>query len=144
MRPRHLLGVAIFWGVVGTLGGQTVQAAPTPNSPKFVKLLLNKQVKAIKADNKALNQRDKDIAKFESTTNPKVEKMLEKSLTKLHNQILGMTTKLISEAMQVYTAASILSPPQPTLKSAALSNLLATQMLSVRAGLGIAPATPTH
>jgi hypothetical protein len=141
MRPRHLLGVAIFWGVVGTLGGPTAHAA-TPNSPKFVKLLLMKQTKAIKADNKALNQRDKDVAKLESTTNPRVVNMLEKSLTKLHNQILSMTTKLQLEATQIYTAASVLSPPNPSLKSAALANLVVTQMLSVRAGLGIVPSTP--
>jgi hypothetical protein len=143
MRPRHLLGVAIFWGVVGTLGGQTAQAA-TPNSPKFIKLLLMNQTKAIKADNKLLNMRDTDAAKLEATTNPRVERMLEKTLTTLHNQILSMTTRLIVEATQIYTGANVLSPPNPPLKSEALANLLATQVLSRRAGLGIQPATPTQ
>jgi hypothetical protein len=103
-----------------------------------------KQVQAIKADNKLLNMRDKDVAKLEATTNPRVERMLEKSLTKLHNMILSMTAKLQLEATQVYTGASVLSPPNPQLKSEALTNLLATQQLSIRAGLGIAPATPTQ
>jgi hypothetical protein len=128
---------------VSSLGGQTVQAQ-TPNSPKFVKLLLNKEAKAIKSDTKALNMRDKDIAKFEATKNPKLEKQLEKSLTKLHNQILGMTTKLQAESVQVYTGARILSPPNPSLKSSAFANLLMVQLLSVRAGLGVVPATPTQ
>jgi hypothetical protein len=129
---------------VGTLGGPTAQAASTPNSTKFVRLLLNKSAKAIKADNKALNMRDADIAKLESTTNPRKEAQLEKSLTKLHNQILSMTTKLILEATQGYNAAIAVSPPSPPLKSAALANLVAVQMLSVRAHLGIMPATPTQ
>jgi hypothetical protein len=143
MRPRHLLGVAVLSGVVGTLGGPTAQAAP-PNSVKFVKLLLKNETKAIKSDTKALNTRDKDIAKLQNTTNRRVENQLEKSLTTLHRQILSMTTRLSAGAMQTYTAASILSPPDPPLKSSALSNLLVIQTLSVRAGLGISPATPNQ
>jgi hypothetical protein len=135
--------VAVILGVVGTLAAPTAQAA-TPNSPKFVNLLLKQETKAIKADTKALNMRDSDIAKLQATTNPKKEKQLEKSLSKLHNQILKMTTKLQAESQQVYTAASVLQPPNPALKSSAFSNLLLVQMLSVRAGLGVVPATPTQ
>jgi hypothetical protein len=102
------------------------------------------QTKAIQKDNKALNTRDADAAKLESTTNPTRERQLENMLLKLHNQILSMTTRLQAEATQIYTGASVLSPPNPPLKSAALANLLATQILSVRAGLGIVPATPTQ
>jgi len=139
---RHLLAVAVIWGVVGTLGTPTVQAAP-PNSLKFVKLLLMQENKAIKSDTKALNMRDANIAKLNSTTNPKKEKQLTQTLAKLHNQILKMTTKLQAEAQQVYSAASVLSPPNPSLKSTALSNLVLVQMLSKRAGFqGIVPATP--
>jgi hypothetical protein len=141
MRPRYLLGVAVIWGAVGTLTAPTAQAA-TPNSPKFVNLILKKETKAINADTKSLNTRDKQIAQLETTTNPKKTKQLENSLTKLHNQILKMTTMLQSESVQVFTAASVLNPPNPSLQSAALSNLLLVQMLSVRAGLGVAPATP--
>jgi hypothetical protein len=144
MQVRHILGIAVFWGVVGTLGGPTVQAAPTPNSAKFVQLLLQKEAKAIKSDTKALNMRDKDVAKLEATTNPRKVKQLQNTLLKLHNQILAMTTKLQAEAVQVNTAASALSPPNPALKSQALAELLMVQKLSLRAGLGLAPATPSQ
>ena len=143
MRPRHLLGVAVLWGVVGTLGGPTAQAAP-PNSVKFVKLLLKNETKGIKSDTKALNTADKDIAKLQNTSNPQKEKQLEKSLTSLGKQITSMTHKLQSLATQTYAAASVLSPPDPPLKSMAFSNLLTVQLLSVRAGLGVAPATPSQ
>jgi hypothetical protein len=142
MRLRYILGAALFCGAVSTLGGQAVQAQ-TPNSPKFVKLLLMKENTDIKNDTKALNTRDKDVAKFQNATGAK-EKQLEKTLTKLHNQILKMTTTLISFSTQVNTGANALSPPNPALASKALSNLLTVQTLSVRAGLGVQPATPSQ
>jgi hypothetical protein len=145
MRPRHLLGVAVFWGVVSTLGGPTAQAATTPNSPKAVTLFLKLIVeKGIKADTKALNMRDRDIAKLDATTNPRTIKQLTKTLSKLHNQILGMTTKLQAEAIQGFNGANVLSPPNPPLVSRALGDLVMVQQLSIRAGLGLAPATPSQ
>jgi hypothetical protein len=142
MRPRHLLGVAVFWGVVGTLGGPTAQAAATPNSPKTVTLFLKLLEKGIKSDNKALNMRDADVAKLDATTNSKKIKQLEKTLATLHRQILKMTSTVIGEATQGYNGANNLSPPNPPLKSRAFADLLAVQQLSLRAGLGIQPATP--
>lgn len=142
MRLRHILGAAIFCGAVGTLGGQTVQAQ-APSSARFVKLLLIKQQTQIKADTKALNTRDKDIAKLDVATNPRQIRQLSKSLSKLHNQILAMTTKLQALSVQVFTNARNV-PSNPTLEHKALANLLVVQTLSVRAGLGIAPATPTQ
>jgi hypothetical protein len=97
MALRHIMGVALCWGVLSSVGGHAAQAA-TPNSVKFVNLILSKQTKAIKADTKALNTRDKDVAKLEATTNPRTTKQLENSLSKLHHQILSMTTRLQAEA----------------------------------------------
>jgi len=143
MRLRHILGVAIFCGAVGTLGGQAVQAQ-NPNSPKFVMLLLKQEASQIKSDTKALNTRDKDVAKLETATKKSEINQLNKALLKLHNQILSMTTKLISFSTQVNTGAVALSPPNPALVSKAFGNLLTVQTLSVRAGLGINPATPSQ
>jgi hypothetical protein len=82
--------------------------------------------------------------KLDRATKPSQIKSLNKSLIKLHNQILAMTSKLISFSVQVNTAATALSPPNPTLASKAFSNLLTVQTLSVQAGLGVTPATPTQ
>jgi hypothetical protein len=143
MRPRHLLGVAVFWGVVGTLGGPTAQAqAATPNSPRAVALFLQLLEKGIKSDTKALNTRDSDIAKLDAATNARRIKQLSNTLAKLHRQILRMTTMLISEATQAFNSANNLSPPNPPLKSRAFGDLLLVQQLSLRTGLGIQPATP--
>jgi hypothetical protein len=142
MLSRHILAAAIFCGAVGTVGGQTAQAQ-APSSPRFVKLLLMKQGKLIKSDTKALNMRDNDILKLNAATNQRKINQLNKTLSKLHSQILTMTTRLQVLSGQVFTDASHLEPPNPTLQSHALANLLTTQNLSVRAGLGIAPATPT-
>jgi hypothetical protein len=144
MRPRHLLGVAVFWGVVGTLGGTTAQAAAPPSSPKAVKLFLQMLEKGIKSDNKAQNTRNKDLVKFNAAKpGSKTEKQLAKTLTKLSNQIFSMTTTLIGRSAQGYNAASSLSPPDPPLKSRAFADILAVQQLSLGAHLGIQPATPT-
>jgi hypothetical protein len=143
MRLRHILGAAIFCGAVGTLGGQSVHAQK-PNSPKFVMLLLKQQQMEIKSDTKALNTRDKDVVKLENATKQSQINQLNKTLLQLHKQILSMTTKLASFSTQVYTGASVLTPPNPALLSQALTNLKTVQVLSLRAGLGIQPATPTQ
>jgi hypothetical protein len=142
MPARLVLRVAIACAAVGILTGGRSAQAQNPNSPRFVALLLMQQNKEIKSDTKALNTRDKDIVKLDNATKPSQIKQLNKSLTKLHNQILAMTSKLISFSTQVYTGATHLTPPNPTLKTKALDNLLTVQTLSVRAGLGVLPATP--
>jgi hypothetical protein len=142
MPARLVLRVAIACAAVGILTGGRSAQAQNPNSPRFVALLLNEQNKEIKSDTKALNTRDKDIMKLESATRPSQIKSLNNSLVKLHNQILSMTTKLQAFSVQVYTGATHLTPPSPTLKTKAFNNLLTVQTLSVRAGLGINPATP--
>ncbi len=134
---------SIFCGAVGTLGGQPVQAQ-NPNSVRFVKLLLMQEEKEIKSDQKAINTRNKDVAKLDAAKKASQIKQLEKALLKLHNQILSMTTKLQAFSVQVYTGAAVLSPPNPALVSKALGNLLTVQNLSVQAGLGIVPATPSQ
>jgi hypothetical protein len=141
MRPRHLLGVAVFWGVVSTLGGTTAQAqAP---SPKSVQLFLQMLEKGIKSDTKVLNMRDSTDAKFNAAKpGSKKEKQLSKTLTKLSKQAFNMTSTLIGRSTQGYTLASSLSPPNPSLKSRAFADILAVQHLSVRDFRGIMPATP--
>jgi hypothetical protein len=141
---RLVLTVAIACAAVGILTGGRSAQAQNPNSPRFVALLLMQETKDIESDTKALNTRDKDIVKLDNATKPSQIKSLKKSLTKLHNQILGMTTNLQAFSIQVYTGAAHLSPPNPTLKSKAFSNILTVQTLSVRTGLGIAPATPAQ
>ena len=141
MPLRHILGIAVFCGAVSTLGGRTVQAQ-APSSARFVKLILMKQEVGIKADTKALNTRDKDIAKLNAATNGRQIKQLSKALSTLHRQILSGTTRLQVLSGQVYTDA-LNVPSNPELASKALANLLLVQTLSVRAGLGINPATPT-
>jgi hypothetical protein len=144
MPARLILRVAIACAAVGILTGGRSAQAQNPNSPRFVALLLNEQNKEISSDTKALNTRDKDVVKLENATKPSQIRSLNKSLIKLHNQILSMTTKLQAFSVQVYTGATHLTPPNSTLKTKAFDNLLSVQTLSARAGLGIAPATPTH
>jgi hypothetical protein len=143
MPARLILRVAIVCGTVGILSGGQSAHAQNPNSPRFVAVLLMQEETSIKSDTKALNTRDKDIMKLDAATKPSQIRSLSKSLQKLHNQIIAMTTKLQASSTSVYTGATHLSPPQPNLVSKAFSNILTVQQLSVRAGLGIAPATPT-
>jgi hypothetical protein len=86
--------------------------------------------------------RDKDIAKLDAATRRSQINSLTKSLNKLHTQILHGTTQLQVFSTQVFTDAKALSPANPGLVNQAFGGILSVQMLSVRAGLGIAPATP--
>jgi hypothetical protein len=142
MALRALLGVAVFCGAMGIVEGKAARAQ-SPNSKRFVALLLVKTTKAIQADTKALNTRDKDIAKLDAATKKSEIKSLTRTLNKLHTQVLNMTTGLQVLSTQVYNDAKGLNPPNPTAVSAAFHNILTVQTLSVRAGLGIAPATPS-
>jgi hypothetical protein len=144
MPARLISRVAIVCGAVGILTGGQSAYAQRPNSPRFVKLLLMQEEKEIKSDTKALNTRDKDVVKLENATRQSQINSLNRSLLKLHNQILAMTSRLISFSTQVNTAATVLSPPNPSLSSRAFSNLLTVQTLSLRSGLGVQPATPTQ
>ena len=143
MRTCHILGIAIFCGAMGTLEGQSVQAQ-TPNSARFVKLLLLNQSTQIKADTKAMATRNKDIAKLDAATNPRQIKQLAKMVSRLNNQILLLTTKLQILSLQVYASAVNLTPSNPALVSSALSNLVLVQTLSLTEGLGVSPATPSQ
>jgi hypothetical protein len=144
MRLRHIWGIAVFCGAVGTLGGQTAQAQ-APSSVRFVSLLLSKEAKLIKSDTKALNTRDKDILKLNAATRQSQINQLNKALTKLHSQVLSMTTKLQLLALQVVTDAKHLSPANSPANQAlvnrALASVIAVQRLSLRACLGLNPAT---
>jgi hypothetical protein len=143
MLPRHLLRVAIFCGAVGIVGGQPAHAQ-TPSSTRFVKLLLMNQMKLISADTKALNTRNAGIVKLNNATNQRQINQLNKMLTRLNTQIVRMTAELTLFSTQNYNYAVELSPPDSALVSQALAALRIVQALSVQAGLGIAPATPTH
>src|SRR4051794_10850039 len=141
MRSRQFLGVTIVCGALGTLGGQTVKAQ-APNSERFVRLLLMDETTLIQKDSKALSTRNADIAKLNSTSNSRQIKQLSKTLSKLNQQILSLTTRLQVFSTQVYNTARNLKPTNQALVSNALANLLAVQQLSVQANLGIAPASP--
>jgi hypothetical protein len=141
--------VAILCGALGTVGGQTVQAAhskpkATPNSAAYVELLLANQTKGLAADQNAINMLNADVALLNTATNPKQISKLEKKLSKLSFNILIMTTRLQVFAVQVYGYALGLKPANATLVREALANLVATQNLSLQTGFGINPATPTH
>jgi hypothetical protein len=142
MRSRNLWAVALIFGAASTIAGQTAHAQ-APSSERFVMLLLTKESREINSVTKALNTRDNDIAKLNAATNPRQIRKLENMLSRLHGQILSMTTRLITLSGQVYTNAISLIPSNPTLVSKALSNLVVVQHLSLRDGLGIQPATPT-
>jgi hypothetical protein len=143
MTSRQMLGVAIVCSAMGTLGGQTVRAA-TPNSARFVQLLLLNQAAAIQADTKALNTLNQDIAKFETLTNRRKIKSLGMTISRLNSKILNMTAKLGLLSAQNYTTAVNLNPANPGLVNKALIGLLAVQKLSVQVGFGITPATPSQ
>jgi hypothetical protein len=141
MRSRHFLGVTIICGALGTLGGQTVKAQ-APSSERFVRLLLMNESALIQKDTKALTTRNADIAKLNSATNSRQIRQLGKTLSRLNQQILSLTTRLQVFSTQVYNTAHNLTPSNPSLVSSALANLLIVQQLSIQANLGINPATP--
>ena len=143
MRSRQILGFAIFCGAMGTLGGQTVQAQ-APSSQRFVQLLLMNQSTQISADMKAVNKRNMEIAQLEAATSSRQISKLAKSLTKLNREILAMTANLQLLSIQTVTLADALAPSNPGLVSTAVANLLTVQTISVQAGLGVSPATPSQ
>ena len=67
-----------------------------------------------------------------------------KSLTRLNDQILNMTAKLVLLSTQTYNTAVSLTPSNSALISQAYANLVAVQNISLQTGLGIAPATPSQ
>jgi hypothetical protein len=102
------------------------------------------QSKLISADMKAFSQRDAGIVKLNNATNQRQINQLNKMLTRLNNQIVSTTAELTLFSTQAYDYAVNLSPSDPALVSESLAALRIVQSLSVQAGLGIAPATPTH
>jgi hypothetical protein len=144
MPSRLVLIVAVLCGAVGIVCVPAAHAQAPPNSVRFVKLLLMKESTKIKANTTALNMRDRDIAKLDAATRRSQINSLTRSLDKLHTQILHNTTFLQVFSTQVFTDAEALSPPDPALVSQAFAGILSVQTQSVRASLGIAPATPKH
>jgi len=142
MPSRLVLRVAVVCGAVDIVLGPSAHAQAPPNSVRFVKLLLMKESKQIKADTTLLNMRERDIAKLDAATRRSQVNSLTKSLNKLHSQILHSTTQLQVFSTQVFTDAKGLSPANPGLVNQAFAGILSVQTLSLRAGLGIAPATP--
>jgi hypothetical protein len=143
MRLPHIVKFALFCGPLVTLAGQSVQAQ-TPNSTRFVQLLLLNQQMQINADSKALGTLQTDIARLEAATNPRQIRSLSATISRLNRKIVMMTAELILLSTQSYNTARGLTPHNPTLVSTALSNLLIVQSLSAQVGLGISPATPTQ
>jgi hypothetical protein len=144
MPSRLALRVAVVCGAVAIFCGPAAHAQAPPNSARFVTLLLVKESKQIKSDTTLLNTRDKDIAKLEAATRRSQINSLAKSLNKLHSQIVHSTTELQIMSTQVLTDAKGLNPSNPTLVSQAVAGILSVQTLSLRAGLGVAPATPSQ
>jgi hypothetical protein len=138
-----MLGLAVFCGFLGALSGQPVHAQ-TPNSTRFVQLLLFNQTAQIQADTKAVGARDSTIAKLDAATSSRQIKQLGKMLSRLNHQILGRTAELQLLSIQTYNTAAKLSPSNSSLRSAALANLVTVQQLSAQVGLGFTPATPTQ
>jgi len=140
MRSRQILGIAIFCGALSTLGGQTVQAQ-TPNSARFVSLLLINETALINADTKAIARQDSLIAKLDSATSTGQAKSIGRSLSRLNARIVAMTAKLILHSTQAYTTAVNLKPSNPGLVSQALAALKTVQQIAARVGLGLAPVS---
>jgi hypothetical protein len=109
-----------------------------------VQLLLRNESAQIRADTKALNTRNNDILKLNAATSARQIKQLEKTLTRLNRQIVAMTLNLQVFSSQAFTTASSLTPSNPGLVSSSLANLLTVQSLSVQAGVGVGPATPSQ
>jgi hypothetical protein len=143
MPLRRLLRVAIFCGALGLVGGQATHAQ-TPSSVRFVNLLLANEARSIQATMKAFNTRNATILKLNNATSQRQINQLNKTLTRLNTQVVRMTAELTLFSKQAYTYATELSPPNSSLVSEALGSLLTVQALSVEAGLGVAPATPTQ
>src|SRR5262249_5513005 len=132
---------ALFCGAVVALPARTVHAQ-TPNSTRFVQMLLLNQQTQINADSKALATRNRDIARLDAATNPRQIRSLSATISRLNRRLIVMTADLGLLSTQTYNTARALSPQNPSLVGAAFSKLLIVQSLSVQVGLGISPATP--
>jgi hypothetical protein len=141
MRLRLIVKFALFCGVLVALPGQTGYAQVS-NSTRFVQLLLLNQQTQISTESKAIATLQTDIARLDAATSSRQIKSLSTTISRLNRQLLRMTSELGLLSTQTYNSARALTPHNPALVSAALSNLLTVQTLSAQVGLGISPATP--
>ena len=116
-------------------------SAQTPNSQKFVQLLLMNELTDIQADQKALNTLNNDILKLDSATSARKIKQLNKTLTKLNHEIVDMTTRLQVTSIQALNTARGLTPSNPALVSAAVLGLQNVESLVSQAGIPAATAS---
>jgi hypothetical protein len=143
MPSRRFWSVAVFCGAMGLVGGPAAHAQPS-SSVRFVSLLLMNETKKIQANMKKQSMRDATIVKLNAATSQRQINQLNKTLTHLNDEILVSTLQLTAYSTQAYNYAVELSPPNSSLVSEALGALLTVQTLSIQAGLGIAPATPSQ
>jgi hypothetical protein len=144
MPSRRFLGVAIVFGALGIVWSGQAAQAQTPSSVRFVSLLLANESKLILSDMNAFNKRDAEIVNLNNATSQRQINQLNRLLTKLNNQILVMTLQLQVLSTQSLTYARELTPANPSLVSQAVSSVLAVQVLSQHAGLGLVPSTAIH
>jgi hypothetical protein len=143
MQVRHILGMAVFCGAVGAVGGQTVQAQQV--STKFVQLLLSRESKGISTDKALIKTQDRDV-RLETSFSGNSRKLVQllKMILSLQSKIDKTTSKLKGLDLQTRSAVAALTPPNANLTQRAFANGAIIAMLAARPPFGIPPATSSQ
>jgi hypothetical protein len=146
MKMHQSLGIAIFCGALGMLGGQDVQAQPNDPTP-FVQLLLSRETRGINLVSTAIARQDREIQALNlletQTLTPRVQRTIAQltiAIDRLQNIINVKTFNL--RGLNGELNATLLGLPTPNqFTGLAASNAAIITALSNRLPFGIVPAS---
>lgn len=151
MQVRHILRIAIFFGAIGVLGGQGVQAQ-SPNSLRFVRMLLLRESRQIFVDQTAIARQNHGIrllnllGTFTPATARQARQLnqnaiaIERNVVLLQRRIDRTTQLLLSLSDQLSSTLLGLGNPAPFAAQAA-QNAAKIDALASRGPFGVPAAT---
>jgi hypothetical protein len=146
MKMRRIVGFAIFWGAIGTLGGQSVQASSS-NPASFVRMLLSRESNLIFKDRVTISQQNRDVRTINLLmTRPQTARVL-RTIAQLEGVIVRLQATINKttgtlEVLDGQVKATLPSIPTPNpFTSIAASNSAIIAALAARPPFGIPPAT---
>jgi hypothetical protein len=149
MKMRQNVGMALFCGALGMLGGQDVQAQPTDPTP-FVQLLLARESRLIHLDTVMIAQQNREIRTLNLlqtlTPSAKVQRMIAQlviAIDRLQTTINSKTFNLQGLSGELNATLRGLPTPNP-FTSLAASNASIIAGLASRLPFGVVPASPSQ
>jgi hypothetical protein len=146
MHVRHILGIAIFCGAVGALGGQSVHAQPS-NANSFVRFLLLRESRQILADERAIATQDHGnrLLKLLATISPttaRQARQLQRDIAAIQRNVVILQARIDNTTSLLLSLRDQLGTGQPSpFNQLAAQNAAIINSLASRGPFGIPPAS---